>query len=112
MAVLQRVGLGEIEAAVDAEVLQEILHRYRAIRRWREGRGVYALARRIVPLVVAITDRAVDRTRDLLDGDAQLSARGALHAAVVLERGMEGICSCDRNLDRITGLGRLEPPLP
>jgi uncharacterized protein len=112
VALLRRIGLGEIEAAVDAEVLQEILHRYRAIRRWPEGREVYALARRIVPLVVAITDQVVDRARDLLDADAQLGARDALHAAVVLERGMEGVYSYDRDLDRIAGLRRLEPPLP
>jgi uncharacterized protein len=110
IALLKRVALGEIEAAVDAEVLQEILHRYRAIRRWQEGREVYNLARRIVPLVVAITDQIVDRARDLLDGDALLGARDALHAAVVLDRGMAGVCSYDRDLDRIAGLQRLEPP--
>jgi predicted nucleic acid-binding protein len=112
VVMLDRIALGEIEAAVDAEVLQEILHRYRAIRRWQDGREVYALARRIVPLVVAITDKIVDRARDLLDGDARLSARDALHTAVVLDRGMEGICSYDRDLDRVAGLRRLEPPLP
>jgi predicted nucleic acid-binding protein len=93
-------------------VLQEILHRYRAIRRWDEGRQVYALARRIVPLVVAITEEIVDRARDLLDGDAQLGARDALHAAIVLDRGMEGICSYDRDLDRIDGWRRFKPPAP
>jgi predicted nucleic acid-binding protein len=111
VALLERIALGEIEAAVDAEVLQEILHRYRAIHRWQDGREVYALARRIVPLVVAVTDRMVDRARDLLDGDPELSARDALHAAVVLDRGLEGICSYDRDLDRVAGLRRLEPPL-
>ena len=34
---LERVARGEIEAALDAETLQEILHRYKAIRRWPEG---------------------------------------------------------------------------
>ncbi len=112
VALLRRVARGEIEAAVDAEVLQEILHRYRAIRRWQKGREVYALARRIVPLVVAITDQVVDRARDLLDGDQRLGARDALHAAVVFDRGLEGICSYHRDLDRIAGLRRLEPPSP
>lgn len=112
LALLRRIALGEIEAAVDAEVLQEILHRYRAIRRWQEGREVYALARRIVPLVVAITDRVVDRARDLLDDDGRLGARDAVHAAVVLDRGMEGVCSYDRDLDRIAGVRRVEPPAP
>jgi predicted nucleic acid-binding protein len=110
VAVLRRIALGEIDAAVDAEALQEILHRYRAIRRW-EGREVYALARRIVPLVVTITDQVVDRARDLLDRDARLGARDALHAAVVLDRGMKGVCSYDRDLDRVVGLRRFEPPL-
>jgi predicted nucleic acid-binding protein len=64
-----------------------------------------------VPLVVAITDQVVDRARDLLGGDTQLSARDALHAAVVFDRGLEGICSYDRDLDRVAGLRRLEPPL-
>lgn len=109
---LRRIALGEIAAAVDAEVLQEILHRYRAIRRWHEGREVYALARRIVPLVVAITDQVVDRARDLLDDDPRLGARDALHAAVVQDHAMEGVCSYDRDLDRIVGLRRFEPPLP
>ncbi|MGH6918601.1 MAG: type II toxin-antitoxin system VapC family toxin [Geminicoccaceae bacterium] len=109
---LRRVALGEIEAAVDAEVLQEILHRYRAIRRWEDGREVYALARRIVPLVVAITDQIVDRARDLLDDDPRISARDALHAAAALARGMDAICSYDRDLDQIVGLRRIEPPAP
>ena len=107
---LRRVALGEIDAAVDAEVLQEILHRYRAIRRWQDGRQVYALARRVVPLVVAITDEVVDRARDLLDDDPRLGARDALHAAVVLVRGMDAVCSYDRDLDKIVGLERVEPP--
>jgi predicted nucleic acid-binding protein len=107
---LGRVALGEIDAAIDAEVLQEILHRYRAIRRWQHGRDVYALSRRIVPLVVAITDEIVDRARDLLDDDPHLSARDAVHAAVVLHRGMGAICSYDRDLDKVAGLQRIEPP--
>ena len=38
---LESVAAGETDAAVDAEVLQEILHRYRSIGRWKEGRTVY-----------------------------------------------------------------------
>ena len=37
---LSSIAAGEIDAAVDTEVLQEILHRYRAIRRWEDGRRV------------------------------------------------------------------------
>jgi predicted nucleic acid-binding protein len=62
-----------------------------------------------VPLVVAITDQIVDRARDLLDDDPRLGARDALHAAVVLDRGMSAICSYDRDLDHVAGLQRIEP---
>jgi predicted nucleic acid-binding protein len=109
VTLLRRVARGEVEAAIDAEVLQEILHRYRTIQRWEEGREVYALARRIVPLVVAITGEILERARELLDGDARLGARDALHAAVVLNRSMVGVCSYDRDLDRIAGVRRFEP---
>jgi predicted nucleic acid-binding protein len=60
---------------------------------------------------VAITDQIVDRARDLLDDDRRLGARDALHAAVVLSRGMDAICSYDRDLDKIIGLKRIEPPV-
>lgn len=45
---LERVARGEIEAAVNAETLQEILHRYRAIRRWTDGKAVYDMTRQIL----------------------------------------------------------------
>ena len=36
-----------VEAALDTEVLQGILHRYRALRRWREGGETYDLLRKV-----------------------------------------------------------------
>ena len=44
VAFLDRVARAEIDAAIDAGVLQEILQRYRAIQRWSEGRTVCDLA--------------------------------------------------------------------
>lgn len=106
---LERVARGEVDAAVDAETLQEILHRYRAIGRWADGRRVYDLTRQIFPSVIPITAEVTDHARRLLDGATGLMARDALHAAVVLGEGLEGICSYDRDFDRIPGLRRLEP---
>jgi len=106
---LEQVAGGELEAAVDAEVLQEILHRYRAIRRWREGSRVYDLARQIVPLVLPLTAEVLDGARTLLDRYADLSARDALHAAVVQHHGLRSICSYDQDFDQLEGLLRTEP---
>ena len=106
---LERVASGEVDAALDAEVLQEILHRYRAIGRWADGRQVYDQARRIFPVVVPITAEVLDRARALLDDHRSVMARDAVHAAVVSVHGLEGISSYDRDFDRIAGLKRSEP---
>jgi predicted nucleic acid-binding protein len=99
-----------VDAALDAEMLQEILHRYRAIRRWPEGRGVYDLARQIVLIVIPITTEVVNLARRLLDEYEGLMARDALPAAVARIHGAQAICSYNRDFDEIAGLRRIEPP--
>lgn len=112
-AFLRSVVRGEEdEAAVDAEVLQEILHRYRAIGRWRDGSRVYDAARRVVPTVLPITAEAVDRSRSLMDEHPGLDARDALHAAVALVADIGTVVSFDRDFDVVPGLERREPGDP
>jgi len=109
VAFLERVARGEIEATIDAEVLQEILHRYRTIGRWEDGRRVYDLARQLFRNVVPVTAEVLDRARRILDTDRRIMARDALHAAVVMAEGLEAVCSWDRDFDRIKGIVRREP---
>jgi uncharacterized protein len=106
---LLRIARGEVDAAVDTEALQEILHRYRAMGRWEDGRRVYESARRIVPVAFPITSENLDAARDLLDSHGDLTVRDALHAAVALHTGADAICSYDRDFDYIAGLRRIEP---
>ena len=106
---LERVAHGEVEATIDAETLQEILHRYRFIKRWNDGRQVYDLARQIFHLVIPITSDVLDRARRMLDDNKHIMARDALHAAVVIDEGFEAICSYDHDFDRIAGIKRIEP---
>ncbi len=106
---LRRAAAGEIEATIDAEVLQEVIHRYRALHRWPDGRRVYELARRLFPEVLPITGAVMDYAKRLADSDSRVSARDAVHAAVVAEFQLEGICSFDRDFDRIRGCKRIGP---
>ena len=106
---LEGVARGDIEGAINAETLQEVLHRYRALGRWNEGRHVYDLARTIFPAVVPISAQVLDVARELLDRHPMLMARDGLHAAVVLVEGFEAICSYDRDFDLIPGVRRVEP---
>lgn len=109
LAFLERVGAGEIEASIDAEVLQELLHRYRSLNRWADGSKVYGLARQLFPDVVPVTAAVLDRAKLLMDRHGRLMARDALHAAVAMAHGSATICSYDRDLDVVEGLRRLEP---
>ncbi len=109
LAFLEEVAAGNVEAALDAEVLQEILHRYRAIRRWQEGRHVFDACRRIFSVVFPIEATTLDIARELLDQHSGVSARDALHAAVVEVHQLDAICSYDRGFD-ILGIRRVEPP--
>lgn len=109
LALLERVARGSVEAGADVEVLQEILHRYRAIGRWQDGRRVFELARKIVPTWHPVDLVVLDRTRELLEDDSTLAARDALHAAVYFVVGASALCSFDRDFDRIPGLRRIEP---
>lgn len=109
VAFLERVARGEIDAVIDAETLQEILHRYRALKRWPEGQRVYDLARRIVPTVLPITVEVLDSARLVLDRNERVSARDALHAAVVVMYDLRQVCSYDRDFDELEEIQRVEP---
>jgi len=109
VALLEAIARGDVAATTSTEVLQEILHRYRALGRWEDGRRVYDLARKIVPNVVPITVEMTDRARQLLDVYGGLMARDALHAATCELIGATDLCSYDRDFDVIDGLQRIEP---
>lgn len=109
LALLRRIAAAQVDGVLDAEVLQEILHRYRAIGRWETGKNLYDRARRVFPVVIPITAEILDVARSLLDEHHRLMARDALHAAVCRQADLDAICSYDRDFDQIKGLKRLEP---
>jgi uncharacterized protein len=101
-----------VQATIDAEVLQEVLHRYRALPRWADGQRVYDLARTLFPKVLAITGEVMDEARRILSADATVSARDAVPAAVVILYRLDGICSFDTDFDRIAGCPRVRAQGP
>jgi predicted nucleic acid-binding protein len=107
LSFLNRVAREEVQAAIDAEVLQEIIHRYSALRRWPEGRDLYDFARGLFAQILPITADVTDRAKHLVDADNRIAARDAVHAAVVMEYRLEGICTFDRDFDRIRGCRRV-----
>jgi predicted nucleic acid-binding protein len=104
---LEAVRQNEIEACTSTEVLQEILYRYSALKRIDVAREVYDLFVSICPIVFDVTLTDTNRAVDLLmEHQGGLSARDAVHAAVILNRGIEWIATFDRDFDRVAGIRR------
>lgn len=91
----------------DAEVLQEILHRYRATRRMDSIDPAFDSLLAVVDVVYPIERRDVERARRLLRTTPKLSARDALHVAVMQGRDIGRILSFDSAFDGIPGIVRL-----
>lgn len=105
---LDRVQSGKVEACTSTEVLQEILYRYSSLGRLDFARQVYDLFVEICPVVLGVTLADTDRARDLVCGPAGISARDAIHAAVMLNHQVEWIATSDAAFDRISGIRRLK----
>jgi predicted nucleic acid-binding protein len=91
----------------DVEVFQEILHRYVAINR-REAIGpAFDVLLRIVDQVLPIDLDVMERTRDVVMGRPGLSARDAVHIAVMERYQVDTILSFDRGFDGCPGIERL-----
>lgn len=91
----------------NAEVLQEILHRYRAIDRADAIQPAFDALLGVVDDVLAVEGRDVEKARDVLLGRWALSPRDALHVAVMQRHGIERIMSFDRGFDGLPGVTRL-----
>ena len=97
----------------DAEVLQELLHRYLSLRMWPAGNAaVRAFADVMRGSVEAVRAEDVERAVELADGHfPELSARDLLHAAVILRVGTQSVVTADKSFDRLAreGIERLDP---
>ena len=91
----------------DAEVFQEILHRYAAIERKDAISPAFQAISGIVDEVFAVELRDVERAKDILLGTQRLSARDALHLAIMERNRIETILSFDAGFDDYPGITRL-----
>lgn len=91
----------------DAEVLQEILHRYAAINRRDAIQPAFDALLGVVDQVLDVNLAAVERAREIVLGHPRLSARDALHLAVMEQHGIEQILSFDAGIDGFPGIVRL-----
>ena len=91
----------------DAEVLQEILHRYVAIQRREAIQPAFDALLGVVDEVFAVELRDVERAKAILAGHGQISSRDALHLASMERHGVSRIMSFDRGFDGFPGVSRI-----
>jgi predicted nucleic acid-binding protein len=108
----QIVGMirdGELDGVISAEVVQEILHRFVAIRRNDIGARMARDALDLFAPVLPLTHAVMDRLPDLVARYPSLTARDLVHVATCLEEGLAAIVSPDRGLDAVREIVRISP---
>lgn len=104
---LETAALEGERLVTDAEVFQEILHRYHRTGRDDAIDPAFTALRTVVDEVYPIEATDVDRARRLLSSTTTLSARDALHVAIMQARDVGRIMSLDRGFDGIPGIQRI-----
>jgi len=104
---LERLVSARERLVTDAEVLQEILHRYVAIDRRAAIQPAFDALLAVVDEVLAVDADTVERAKTIVLARERLSARGALHVAVMERRGVTRILSFDGGFDGVPGIERL-----
>ena len=104
---LERVRAGELEACTSTEVLQEILYRYAGLRRLDLAKQVYELFVQVCAVVFPVDLADTDRAKDIVCGGKGVSARDAVHAAVMLNREVRRVATFDAGFSAIAGIERI-----
>lgn len=91
----------------DAEALQEVLHRYHAISRRDAIQPVFDLLLSVVADVLPIELATVQRAKEVMASHPRLSARDALHVAVMDLHGIKQLMSFDSGFDVRPDIERL-----
>jgi predicted nucleic acid-binding protein len=109
VSLLHRIADGELDAATDVEVLQEILHRFSVIDRREDGFRTFDLFSRVIPVIYPIEVRDLLEARALMAEYRSIQARDAIHLAVMQRYQIEVIYTFDRHFDGIPAVDRVEP---
>jgi len=105
--ILERLVAAGERLVTDAEALQEILHRYTAINK-REAIGpALQVTLSLVDEVIPIEKAEVMRAAEITQNRVRISARDAVHIAVMERHGIRSILSFDADFDRWPGLQRI-----
>ena len=104
---LERCVAENQRLVTDAEVFAEILHRFVAINRRDAIQPAFDVLVAIADEVFPVDLPIVERAKTIVFGNERLSARDALHLAVMQRQGVDRILSFDRGYDGFPGVERI-----
>jgi predicted nucleic acid-binding protein len=110
--VIGRLVRDQRRLVTSSEVFQEILYRFIVTDRRDKIELAFETLRGLVEDVLAVEGRDVFAAKDLLYAHPRLSARDALHVAVMRRHEIKEVVSFDRGFDAVNGIARLpvSPP--
>jgi uncharacterized protein len=107
--VLRRVADGSLDAAINSEVVQEVL--YALTRRGRRDDALKLAGNltALFPDLWAVTRDDVVGACELLRQYPGLSVRDAVHVGTMLRNGLETMVSVDSDFDQVSQIRRVAP---
>lgn len=104
---LERLVSERQRLVTDAEVFQEILHRYVAIARRDAIQPAFDVLQSVVDDIFPIDEPVVLLAKDIVATRPGLSARDAVHVAVMKRHGVSRIFTFDHGFHLVPGIERL-----
>ena len=104
---LEQLSSERRRLVTDAEVLQELLHRYSAVGLRDAIQPAFDALLAVVDQVFPVQAASVERAKEIVLARRNLSARDALHLAVMEEQGVKEILTFDAGFDGYPGITRL-----
>lgn len=107
IAILERLASERVRLVTNTETIQEILHRYLAIKQKQSIQLALDALYGFIDEVGAVTETDALTAKDLVLAYSDLSARDALHAAYMKHRKIKTVLSFDRGFDCLPFLKRV-----
>ena len=104
---LERLVADGERLVTDVEVFQEVLHRFVALKRRDAIQPTFDVLRDIADEVFSIHEADVERAKGIVLGRRGLSARDAIHVAVMEREGVQRILTFDTGFDAMPGISRI-----
>jgi uncharacterized protein len=109
--ILSSVETGALSAAINTEVLQELLYRYSHIHLAAKGLQLCRAVLQYPLTILAVTEADFRLAIDLFDAyhNVGIRPRDAIHAATMRNHGISQLISADRDFDHLDFVTRIDP---